>query len=376
MMNTLTNYLKKGRDPGWVELFFDLAYAVLMGRLAHLLFHTHHGHLVVEDVLHFLWILMIMFMVWMLYTVYMNVYGNDSLWQTFMGFGLMVCLFAVAAMMHDIHDNAPYIAGVMGVMSLIIAALNWISRDAVPENRAYAIYKSRASLILGIISLMLIFMSSEVAYTVSIIIYPLEHLLDEVFLKRVGMTRPDGEHFVERIGIIIILLTGESFITLMNNMPEEIGFHELMPAGIMLVIIFGMFMNYFSHNERLAHGDYRRYSQVLAPNYLVMYAYTLLPVLVYHGIHQQLNLTTFKLLGIIFLLLFFIGNGLAYRMAGSAESWKNTVYTGVFPIVFSGILWMTETYSVALMAFMLIVVLTGSVVLLFNHQTKETATVS
>ena len=366
-MNIRTNYMKKDRDPGWIELFFDLAYAVLLGRMAHLLYHTHHGHMVMEDIIHFLWIFMIQFMVWMLYTVYMNIYGNNSLRQNLFGFALMFSLFAIAILMHDIGTYAPYIAATMGGMSFLVAGLYWVSKDVVPENRSYAIYKFRASVSLGVVSMSMLFFTSVTAMVVTMIAYPAEHLGDEIFLKRVGMAKPDGEHFVERIGIFIILLTGESFITLVDNIPDEISGDTLLPVGLLLLIIFGMFINYFSHNERMAHADYERYSQLLFPNYLVMIAYTILPVIVYHGIFQGLDHMSFRILTMLFVVMFYFGNGQSYRMVPDTYGWQNFIYTMIFPIAFALVLWLTVDYTGTMVALTVIVLMTAILVIIVNN---------
>lgn len=367
-MNLITNYMKEGRDPTWIELFFDLAYAVMLGRLAHLLFHTHHEHIVMEDIIGFVWIFAIGFLVWMLYTVYMNIYGNGSMRQNIYGFILMTCLFAVTILMVDIIENARYIATIMGGMSLVIALLYSRSLDAVEENRKYAQYKLKALTILGIISISTLFLSQDAAMIVIMIIYVGEHFIDELFLKRFGMAKPDGEHFVERIGIFIILLSGESFITLVGNVPEELTVQNLLPVGFLLIVIFAMFINYFSHNEQMAKADYRRYSQLLLYNSFVMIAFALMPAIVYHGIHQELNHDSFKVLIVLFLVLFYFGNGLSYRMVPSQSRWQTLAYSIGFPVIFSGVIWVTGTNMLSLLVLTSIVLITGVLVTLFNHR--------
>lgn len=367
-MKTLTNYLKHNRNPGWIELFFDLAYAVLLGRLAHMLFHTHHGHIEVANIISFLWIFAIQFMVWMLYTVYMNIYGNNSFWQSLFGFALMSCLFIVAMLMHDIRENASYISAAMGIMSLVIGFQYKKSVDVVISNKAYAKYKFKALMILGSISIAMVFAPSNWAIAIVFIIYAVEHLIDEIFLNKVGMAKPDGEHFVERIGIFIILLLGESFITLFANLPDEPNLTNIIPVGLMLIILFGMFINYFSHNERMAHAEYSRYSQILLYNYIVMAAITLLPVLIYHGIHQKMAVNDFKYLVILFISLFYFGNGLSYRRVSSNQSWIIIAYSIGFPVIFSTIIWFMTSYLQVLIALTSIIVFTGTTVLVSNHK--------
>lgn len=366
-MYKFTNYMRENRNPGWIELFFDLSYAVLLGRLAHMLFHTHHGHFILEDLVSFMWIFMIQFMVWMLYTVYMNIYANDSMKQNLFGFALMSCLFIVAVLMQNVFKNANYLAFVMGVMSIIIALMYRKSINLVPENEKYARYKSRALIYLGVISMSMIFFTSTFAIATILIAYSLEHLIDEIFLNKVGMAKPDVEHFVERIGIFIILLMGESFITLFSNLPELNNLKDFIPSLLMLFVLFGMFVNYFSHNERMAQADYKRYSQILFYNYIVMIAFTILPVLVFHGVIQVLDLQIYKILVIAFVFLFYFGNGMAYRMSHERVIWQLVIYALVFPIIFAMILWSINTYMGVIIGLTIIVILTAILITYMNN---------
>lgn len=370
-MKMVTNYLKNGRDPGWIELFFDLTYAVLLGRMAHLLFYTHHGEFEHQAVLFFTWIFSIAFLVWMLYTVYMNIYGNDSLWQNLISFLLMIGLFAIGIMLLDIVNNARVIVLTMSVISVIISGMYRLSKDVVPENRNYAIYKSRALFITAIIGVFAFFLEPIAVVTVTGIAYTGEHFLDELFLKRVGMAKTDSKHLVERIGIFMILIIGESFITLFNNLPEVFSLITLLPVGIILATIFMIFINYYTNNESMSEAVHIRYSQILASNFLVIAALTLLPVMTYHGIHQELDLQIYKWICGIFLFLFYFGNGMAYNHLEQSSIALNTVYWLIEVALFAGISPALDSYTGVLILLIGITFLSAVAVNLINYRKKK-----
>lgn len=359
----ITNYFKKHRNPGWIELFFDLAYVVLLGRMAHILFHTHHGELDSMAVVSFLWIFSVQFLVWMLFTVYINIYGNDSQSQNGFAFLLMTCLISTAILMTDLVSNAKYIALSLAVMSLIISFMYSISKDRVPSNRKYAIYKSKSLFTLGIASIPVLFMEPLTIIIYVFVIYSLEHLMDEIFLNKVGSAKPDGEHFVERIGIFMILLFGESFVTLVDNIPKEIGIYNLYPVFMILVILFGLWINYYTFNEKLTKANYTRYSQILFTNYLVMFAMTIFPAIVYHGIHQELAIDTFKLIIIVFSIFFFGGNGFSYIKIPEHTRWGSITYGTLPTLIISIILYFVNSYILALITLLLMVALTATVMI-------------
>jgi low temperature requirement protein LtrA len=367
----ITNYMREGRDPGWIELFFDLAYAVLIGRMAHLMFETQHGVFESMAVISFLWIFVMQFLVWMFYTVYMNIYGNNSLWQNIFSFGLMTCLFLIGILMQDIHENASYIASTLGFMCLLISIMYWKSNKWVRENKRYATYKGSALLVLAALSVACIFLESTAVIGVTTVVILLEHLIDEIFLNKVGMAQPDSKHLVERIGVFMILMFGESFITIVNNLTLPIRFHEMLPIGVILIVIYGMFVNYYSHIELTAETKYHRYSQILAFQFLVLSSLALLPVITYHGFYQEVHISQFKWVVIAFLTLFYFGNGMSYNLVKGRSMIGNFLYGVIFPLLFGTIIYKMNNYTAVLVALMIIVLFTAVLITKVNYRPKE-----
>ena len=71
-------YLDEGRHARWLELFFDLIFVVALGKLTHLLAHTHHGHLVPGTWSNFILTFIPMWWIWVGHTAYSNRFDADT----------------------------------------------------------------------------------------------------------------------------------------------------------------------------------------------------------------------------------------------------------------------------------------------------------
>lgn len=313
----LSNYLKKGRDPGWIELFFDLAYVVMLGRLAHLLFHTHEGIIPGIEIFNFIWIFSLAFVIWMYFTVFMNIYGNDRGRQDIFSFILMIGLFGIVLFMHDIDHLSVPIGLTIASMAFFLSIIYRIVKNRIPENKKYAEYKSRSLLIVAILIVPMIFMPHVMGMLYVALIMAVEHFFDERVIMKNYALPPDGKHFIERIGIFMIVLFGESLITLVYNLPEEMRTDDYVIAALLLVTLFFVWMNYFGDLEKLTEVKYQRYSQILLTNMFVMFALTLLSAIIYHGLIREMDVLWFKGLVLAFMIAFYEGNGITYYRSGA-----------------------------------------------------------
>ena len=355
----MLNYMLKHRNPGWVELFFDLAFVVFLGRIAHLLFHTHDNLILTTDFFAFIWMVNIQFLVWMLFTVYMNFYGDDSIFQSRCAFLLMLFIIYNAMLTENTFENAKYIVSSLGVMSLIISLMYRKSQRQLKENETYARYKSNALFLLFLLSLIVWFLSPTQALWFAIILFVLEHVADHF----VPLARPDTEHFVERIGIFVILILGESLMTIVNQVPSDLTLTAIYPVIILLICFFAIFVNYFTFIETLAHLKYERYEHILMTNWFILTALTVFPAVIYHGINQGIEIWQFECLTVYFVVLFFLGMGLTYARVPQ----KHIAYTVTYmivPIVGCVVsLILTHSYVWTLVTLLLVCALTSTYLL-------------
>ena len=365
----MSNYYDEDRKAGWIELFFDLAYVVLLGRMGHLLLHTHYASLEFESIVNFIWIFVVQFFVWMLFTIYLNIYGNDSNLQNFLGFSLLTCLIINTILMSDIRDNASYISLSLGVMCLIISIAYFTSRYEVKENTRYAKHKSAVLMLVAILTIPVVFMKDNTVVIYITIIYTIEHIFAEIAIRKYGAAKPNGEHLVERIGTFMILIFGEVLIVLVDNTRGIVDRANIFHVIMMALLVFSIWMNYFTNVDKLKECRYETYSQILFQSFLVMFALTLLPAIIYHSNSQQLGVKEFNGLVLIFAIFFFVGNGFSYIKITSLK--RIVSYSIGAPTILGIIIFTMQTYVATVIALVTTAVTTAFMMLWQNLKIKS-----
>ena len=169
----------------------------------------------------------------------------------------------------------------------------------------------------------------------------------------------------------MILLFGESFVTLVNNIPKEIGIYTLYPVFMLLIILFGLWINYYTFNEKLTKVEYSRYSQILFTNYLVMFAMTVFPAILYHGIHQELDIHSYKVMIFIFSIFFYGGNGFSYIKVPGHTRIGSIIYGTVPTLIIGIIFFFISSYILALSTLLIMVILTAIAMLYSSFKLKK-----
>jgi low temperature requirement protein LtrA len=71
-------YFDPHRRATWLELFFDLIFAVAIGDVTHILSHTHAGHLDPGQFWKFVLVFVPLWSIWASHTLYANRFDSDS----------------------------------------------------------------------------------------------------------------------------------------------------------------------------------------------------------------------------------------------------------------------------------------------------------
>ena len=308
----MTNYQKQDRNPGWIELFFDLSFVVLIGRIAEILHHTQTHLFNLPTIISFLWIFGVQALVWMHYTVYTNYYGDNSMRLKLFTFVLMCGLFLTAIFVQDLFKYNTEITLLLGILTAYTALMYQLSSPKIKENHAYAQYKAKSLFCLAIAVIPALFMSSYLLFFYTTVLYLGEHLLDIRYAHHHHIAPPDSDHFVERIGTFMILVFGESFLTLIDTLDNLKTRNNVLVFILILVVMFFLFINYFTFIDEISSMKHRNYNQILVNNVFVLFSLTLFSAIVYHACTQDLDLLHFKCLILSFTIVFFISNARSY----------------------------------------------------------------
>lgn len=270
-----------------LELFYDLIYVVaiafLAGELHHAITHWHH---VPHALFMYLWIFWCIWWPWNTYTFFASGYDTDDAQFRLASFAQMIGVIVIAVGVKPAFQNDDFMYIMIGYLIMRIPYIfMWlkVARDDI-ESRPVALRYA-----LGVFI-------AQCGWTFSVLFYPswvvwtsllaLELLIPwfaERSVARGENTKYHVEHIEERMGLLTIIVLGESILAsvhafdkVFQEFTPELGF---LVAGA-LVILFSMWWLYFDdkveqelHKETntfiWAYGHYAVYASAAAVGALI-----------------------------------------------------------------------------------------------------------
>jgi low temperature requirement protein LtrA len=194
-------YLMKNRRSTWLELFFDLIFVVALGKVPHLLAHTHNNELDSHVFLTFIILFLLFWWIWMLHTSFSNRFDNDSRFHRVFTLLIMFVLIILSTTIDSgIENNYTIFLTVYRGAKIITARL--YAKD-IQKIRGQSINKRIIGVLafgtlLAVSGLFFSYKIAGLLLSISIII---EIIIIQTTLNSKNSTKPgDKEHLVERIG--------------------------------------------------------------------------------------------------------------------------------------------------------------------------------
>ncbi len=322
------------RHATWLELFFDLIFVVVVSKVTHLLAHTHHGHLEAGVWWKFPLMLLPIWWIWMLHTLWSNLYDRDS--QPHRAATLFVMLQMIVLSTVLITDwaevfllfNLCYFG-----LRLTLAALYFLSSRAHPEHAAFATRRGAGMLAAALISVASIFVPPPWRYLVFYLGIGIDILLP-IFQRR-GDKGPGvhAEHLIERMGLLIIILMGESIISLSAGLGKIDWSGEAIAAALTGALLIGAaWWIYFDSYHRLENPHGRPCSglSLAYPHFFTCLGLSVMANLIYHAIHSDLDRHSYQVMAIAGMAVFYLGKQIPYYLKFHTVRgyiWLNTTVT-------------------------------------------------
>jgi low temperature requirement protein LtrA len=313
-MRTL-RYFDKHRHATWLELFFDLIFVVLIGEITHILAHTHHGHLEMEYVLKFPLLFIPVWWLWINHTIYSNLYDTDSGEHRFTTLVIMLLMIVLSIFIDVDFDKVFYgFISVYSVIRLIIASLYRASshkHDGDAEHAKLLADIYTADAVIGFLSILLPAPYRYAAVYGSII---LDLVLPSLLGRGVSPVTIHREHLVERIGLLMIILLGESVISMVYTLGDvSWNLYNALASLSGFVLIGGMWWILFDFIYLLEESEKIRKPYVLTfPSLLLLMGLSVIANLIRHAILNDLHIEMFRILTASGIVIFFLGKQISY----------------------------------------------------------------
>lgn len=329
MINSL--YQAKGRHATWLELFFDLVFVAVIGVVTHDLAHTHDGHIGAEQLIRFPLVFIPVWWIWMTHTLYANRFDKDNREHRLFSLAIMAIMVVWSTFAESsLGGNFLYFAVLYSVVRLMLALLYWTAHKEAKAELVFTKELSVAISLGAVISLLSIFFEGVAKF----VVFYFGIIIDVVLQIRLRDTlhkKPiDRTHFVERIGLLAIIILGESVIAMVASLSHE---HwnalDVISAGTGFMLIGMIWWIYFDsfpvleRAKRLTTGNVLIYTHLLLCMGLLILAN-----MIRHTILGDLDQATFGLLAITGLVFFYLGKQIPYWYA--FPPWRKAIISNTF----------------------------------------------
>lgn len=305
------------RHATWLELFFDLIFVVALGKVTHLLAHTHENHLGDGTFIKFTVLFLPFWWIWVLHTAFSNRYDNDNRFHRVFTLLLMFMLIILSITLDgEVEKNHMAFLLVYGIAKIIIAVL--YARDVIKiKNRSInssVMWAMGLGTLMAVAGTLFSYKIAAVLLTISIVF---EIVVLQIVLNDKNSTKPaDKEHLVERIGLFAIILLGESIISIISGLTKVDWTLLTITTGAVGFAIIAMIwwiyfdsLSFLIESKKDKNGTGIMYSQLL-----VFMSFAVLANTIRHAILQDLNDLEFKILAISGMILLYVGKQTAYAI--------------------------------------------------------------
>jgi hypothetical protein len=211
-----TKYFDPNRHATWLEGFFDLIFVVAIDDVTHILSHTHEGHLDPLQFWKFVLVFIPLWWIWASHTMYANRFDTDDRKHRLATLFIMFLLIIISGLIGQ-RFLASYEAIVVcyAGAKYIIAMMYFVSKQRHKESVGLTTAVGWVIVAGATISLASVLFPAPQRY----VVFYLGILFDLVtfmsFLRRRLQVIPaHTEHLIERVGLLTIIILGESVSSL------------------------------------------------------------------------------------------------------------------------------------------------------------------
>ncbi len=312
-----TKYFDPHRHATWLELFFDLIFVVTIGDVTHILSHTHEGHLDPLQFWKFVLIFVPLWWIWASHTMYANRFDADDRKHRLATLFIMFLLIIISGLI-DQRFQASFDAIVVcyAGAKYTIAMMYFVSKYRHKESAGLTTAVGWVIVTGATISLASILFPAPTRY----VVFYLGILFDLVafifFLpRRLQVVPVHTEHLIERVGLLTIIMLGESVISLSTGLANiSWTVERLLTAATGFVMISSIWWVYFNSFHLLTEQKLTTGHSVLYSHLFVFIGLSILANLIRHAILDDMVVSDFRVLSVIGAVCFFIGKQYGYFM--------------------------------------------------------------
>lgn len=327
-------YFAAHRTATWLELFFDLIFVVVVSKVTHVLAHLHHGHL--EDGVWWKFPLMLLpvWWLWMLHTLWSNLYDADSKQHRVISLFAMLQMVVLSVV---ISTDWERVYGLFNVsyfgLRITMASMYFMDRRAHEGHAGFAVQRAMGMVLAALVSLSSVLVPEPWRYVVLYLGIGMDVLVP--LWQRGKGTAPaiHGDHLVERMGLLIIILLGESVLSLSAGLQTvEWTRGTIFSALVGALLVGATWWIYFDSYHLLAEDEGKPCSGLVLiyPHFFTCLGLAVMANLIYHAIHPGIDRLSYQVMAMLGMLSFYLGKQIPYYAkfpSVRVNIWVNSLVT-------------------------------------------------
>jgi len=262
------------KRANWLELFFDLVFVFAVAKATHVLVHTHGGHVSAGQYGTFMLIMIPLWWAWVGHTLFATRFDTEDTVQRLLTLTQMLAAVFLAAFVNPDFD--PNYHGFL-FSYLTIRALSvvmYIRAAALRDDAKPIAIRLGGGFTIGIcITATSLFFEPPWRYVVvyiGITIEVIAPLLARDVLKKFPV---NSHHLPERVGLLTIILLGESVVALAAQLGEIAWTPMTVPTAVIgFIAVSASWWVYFDAHDRRIMGHALGTGQRLIYGHLGIYA--------------------------------------------------------------------------------------------------------
>jgi low temperature requirement protein LtrA len=309
-------YFDPHRHATWLELFFDLIFVVALRDAGELLSETHDGHIAPQQFLHFVLVFLPLWWIWAGHTIYANRFDTDSRQHRLSTLLIMFLLIVISAQISaDAEEHYALAVACYCAARLIIAAMYFVSRRKHHHRGGFATTLGIVFAAGAAISLSSVLLEPPWSYLAFYagIVFDMAALV--LLNRRLHVVPAHTRHLVERVGLLTIIMLGESVISISAAL-ADIAWNptNVIAAVSGFVMVSAIWWIYYDSFHLLEQRRLTTGHSILYSHFFLFVGLALLASLIRHAILDDLDPGDFRQLTAAGTVLFFLGKQYGYYM--------------------------------------------------------------
>jgi low temperature requirement protein LtrA len=309
-------YFDPHRRATWLELFFDLIFVVALSDASEILSQAHDGHIASQQFLRFVLMFLPLWWIWAGHTIYANRFDTDSRQHRLSTLLIMFLLIVISAQVSGgTQDHYALAVACYCGARLIIAGMYFVSKRKHHDRGEFATTVGTVFAVGAAISLSSVLLNPPWSYLVFYagIVFDMAALV--LLNRRLHVVPAHTPHLVERVGLLTIIMLGESVISISAAL-ANITWNpsNVMAAVSGFVMVSAIWWIYYDSFHLLEQRKFKTGHSILYSHVFLFVGLAILASLIRHAILGGLDPDNFRQLAAVGTVLFFLGKQYGYYM--------------------------------------------------------------